>query len=156
MHTLHKLIPFAGPTEVKKDKPNFTFLYATIILASCNQILQYLNLVISSMCWMPHPGTIKIYNGYRFLMSSGKLTNVKTSRAIVRKRFSTKMADKGYIFCKTFIFSIQRLYHGLQGQEQTKSSLPLTIQSCISTLIVVTCKNNQNYSVLNKNCFKPL
>lgn len=120
MHTLHKLIPFAGPTEVKKDKPNFTFLYATIILASCNQILQYLNLVISSMCWMPHPGTIKIYNGDRFLMSSGKLTNVQTSRAIVRKRFSTKMADKGYIFCKTFIFSFRDYIMDFRGKNKLR------------------------------------
>lgn len=79
------------------------------------------------MCWMPHPGTIKIYNGDRFLMSSGKLTNVQTSRAIVRKSFSTKMADKSYIFYKTLIFSLRDYTIGLQGQEQTKSSLPLTI-----------------------------
>lgn len=61
-------------------------------------------------------------------MSSGKMTNLQTSRTIVRNlSFSTKMADKGYILCKTLFIPFRDYTIGLQGQEQTKSSLSLTI-----------------------------
>lgn len=80
------------------------------------------------MFWIPYPRTIKIINADRFIKSSGRLTNLQTSRTIVRNlSFSTKMADKGYIFCKTLIIPFRDYTIGLQGQEQTKSSLSLTI-----------------------------
>lgn len=96
------------------------------------------------MFWMPYHRTIKIINADRFIKSSGRLTNLQTSRTIVRNlSFSTKMADKGYIFCKTLIIPFRDIPLDFKGKNKLRVVYRLLYSLVlwfVSTLLVVTCK----------------